>query len=540
MHQGKCQDGWSLKRAGCRGAAGALVVFLAVVAGSIRGAPPAVLSVSASQPVLEEPAPFPHVLDNKVYPLPVGPILKKIPKLLNLQENLSMAEPAVAAAVEENPIDLGTALRLAEAENPGIAIGRQAIQEALAKQLQAQALILPTLRAGINYHLHDGVLQTAAGEIRHVDERSLYFGGGARTLAAETVAFPAVQFFGHLGDAYFAPLAARQQVNASRARADAVANVVLLDVVKSFLNLLRAEGDLAALVQSEKEMNLIVQTTAAFAKLGQGRDADARRARTQALLLHTQKQGAEERLAVAAAQLARLLHLDPSVRLRTPAVAIALVELVDERQSLEQLLPLALASRPELAANQAEIARTQTLVRQETMRPFLPTISVGYSAGAFGGGTNRADLVPIHPQFGRIDSRTDFDVIAYWTLQNMGAGNRAVQNLREAQRNLADIEQVRLINLVRREVAAALVLTQSHRRQVTIAQARLESAEKGFREDYLRIRGGPRLGLPIEVINSMDRLVQARLEFIAALTDFNLAQFRLFVALGQNPLAGNH
>ena len=61
------------------------------------------------------------------------------------------------------------------------------------------------------------------------------------------------------------------------------------------------------------------------------------------------------------------------------------------------------------------------------------------------------------------------------------------------------------------------------------------SAEKGFRLDYLRIRGGPRLGLPIEVLNSMDRLVQARLDFIAALADFNQAQFQLFVALGQNP-----
>src|SRR5207247_1099107 len=112
------------------------------------------------------------------------------------------------------------------------------------------SLILPSLRAGINYHLHDGVLQTAAGEIRHVDERSLYFGGGARALAAETVAFPAVQFFSHLGEAYFAPLAARQQVSASRARADAVVNFVLLDVAGRFLDLIRAEGDLAALVQS--------------------------------------------------------------------------------------------------------------------------------------------------------------------------------------------------------------------------------------------------------------------------------------------------
>jgi outer membrane protein TolC len=506
-----------------------------LVTAPIQSAPPVLLGVSEAQPIEEGPAPRATTGPN-VYPLPINPILEQVPKIPDLQENLAQAPLAVVLPAHEDLVDLSTALRLAEADNPGIAISRQAIQQALAQQLQAQSMILPTLRAGINYHLHDGVLQTSGGEIRHVDERSLYFGGGARALAAETVGFPAVQFFSQLGDAYFAPLAARQQVSASQARADAVANVVLLDVVGRFLDLVRAEGDLAALLQSEKEMNLIVQTTAAFAKGGQGRDADARRARTEALLLHSRKQAVEERLAVAAAELARLLHLDPSVRLRSPARTIALVALVDDRQPLEQLLPLALANRPELAAIQAEIARAQTLVRQEKVRPFLPTVSVGYSAGAFGGGTNRSDLVPVHPEFGRIGSRTDFDVIAYWTLQNMGAGNRAVQNLRQSQRNLADIEQVRLVNQVRREVAAALVLAQARRREVAVAEARLESAEKGFRLDYLRIRAGPRLGLPIEVINSMNRLVQARLDFIAALADFNQAQFQLFVALGQRPM----
>ncbi len=474
-------------------AAGILFIFC-LLSAPILGAPPATLSVSETQPLpIEEPGPPPRTTGPKVFPLPIDPILKQQPKMPNIQENLAQAPNAVLPAEQENLIDLSTALRLAEGDNPAIAIGRQAVEEALARQLYARSQLLPAVRAGINYHLHNGNLQTSSGEIRQVDERSLYFGGGAGALGSSTVPFPMVQLISHLGDAYFEPLAARQKVQASRARADAVAHVVLLDVANRFLDLLRAEGDLATLSQSEKEMNLIVQTTAAFAKLGQGRDADARRARTQALLLHTQKQGAEERLAVAAADLARLLHLDPSVRLRIPAKTIALVELVDERQTLEQLLPLALSARPELAALQAELAHAQTRLRQETLRPFLPTLAIGYSAGAFGGSTNRSDLVPIHPQFGRIGARTDFDAIAFWTLSNLGAGNRAVQNLRQAQRNLADIEQVRLVNQVRREVASSLALAQSRRRQVAIAQARLDSAENGFRLDYLRIRGGPRL-----------------------------------------------
>ena len=46
---------------------------------------------------------------------------------------------------------------------------------------------------------------------------AIYAGAGARTLAAETVAIPGLRIFSHLGDALFAPLAARQIVCARTA-----------------------------------------------------------------------------------------------------------------------------------------------------------------------------------------------------------------------------------------------------------------------------------------------------------------------------------
>jgi hypothetical protein len=42
-------------------------------------------------------------------------------------------------------------------------------------------------------------------------------------------------------------------------------------------------------------------------------------------------------------------------------------------------------------------------------------------------------------------------------------------------------------------------------------------------------------GLPIEVLDSVDLLVTARLAAIQAAIGFNQAQVRLFVALGQAP-----
>jgi outer membrane protein TolC len=43
------------------------------------------------------------------------------------------------------------------------------------------------------------------------------------------------------------------------------------------------------------------------------------------------------------------------------------------------------------------------------------------------------------------------------------------------------------------------------------------------------------VGRPIEVLNSARLLASGRQEFVLALTRFNQAQLRLFVALGQPP-----
>src|SRR5258708_2285087 len=57
-------------------------------------------------------------------------------------------QPQSIPPASEYPIDLTTALRLAEAENPLIAEARQRVGEALALQLRANVLMLPTLNAG--------------------------------------------------------------------------------------------------------------------------------------------------------------------------------------------------------------------------------------------------------------------------------------------------------------------------------------------------------------------------------------------------------
>ncbi len=443
-------------------------------------------------------------------------------------------ESIVPAAIEERLIDLPTALQLAEAENPTIALGRQAIVEAVGLRTAARGLLLPTLNAGTNYHLHQGVLQTSYGEIRNLNSQSLYVGGGARTLAAETVAVPAVRIFSHLGDALFAPLAANQIVNSRSADSVAIQNATLLTVVERYLELAMAESSLDAIHQGEDSMRFIVLSTAAFARIGQGREGDFNRARTEALLLHAEEQALQEEVAVASADLSRVLHLDPSIRLRTQPGALEIVQLIDPAYRLEDLVRMAQEARPELAARAADIAAADYRVRQENTRPFFPVVSVGFSGGAFGGGSNRQDLgVPAFWQtFG---GRTDFDVMALWSLQNLGMGNMSLQRRSRAEREQAIAARGLVANRVAREVGDAYARVEAARRQLVFARQRLASAVVGAREELERTRGGE--SLPIESINSVNLLGQAGRALVEAIGSYDLAQFQLFVAIGQTPHA---
>jgi outer membrane protein TolC len=463
-------------------------------------------------------------------PQPANGTNRPIPEAIKHPEVGLEPEEVIPVTGQEYPVDLSNVLQLAQTQNPSIALGREAIQEALALQLQARGMLLPSLNAGTMYHLHQGPLQQTNGQILKLEEQSIYFGGGDWTVGSQTVAVPAVHLFAHVGDAYFAPLVAAQVVASRMASSRAIENTSLLDITGRYLALVGAEGELYAIRQSEQGLMQVVKATSAFAQAGQGRVGDANRARSQALLLHAQEMQAQENLAVAAAELSRTLSLDPSVRLRTAAGMIEVVHLVDPSYRLEDLVSMALRARPESAAAAADISAADYRLQAERARPWLPVISVGFSAGGFGGGGSQGGDGALFQNTG---GRTDFDVFAVWTLQNLGLGNAALQKQQRANRDDAVARRGLVLNQIGREVADAFVLSERRQQELDFAMRRLKTAADGAREEIARTRGGE--ALPLEAINSVNLLTDARQELVRAIVAYDLAQFQLFVAVGQTP-----
>ena len=464
-----------------------------------------------------------------------------------------MVTPTLPTPEKVLPITLRDSLSIAGVENPVINIAEQAVRASLAVQLQARALLLPNVNVGVNYDLHSGPVQASFGGIRKVDRQAVNYGLGVYTVAAETIKIPGLWVNTPLANALYEPLVARQVVANRRFRATATRNDILLDVATAYLALLGAEGRLAVIRQSEEDFKEVVRLTRSFAKVGQRREGDAQRAEAGALALEFQEKRAQEEVAVASADLAQLLNLDPSTRLQTGDVPIQVVQFVDPKTPLPQLLEIAVRNRPEVLAAAANVRARQIRVRQEKTRPLLPLLVMGFSADDFGGGavaSTNGNVFNPHtgfvsgaaspetggqtvPKFGRITGRTDIDVIAFWTLQNMGFGNIAHVRQRRAELGQAEAEQMRVMNAVAREVSEAYNLSAEHFRSIEIERRRILEASNGFQRDLRRIIGGE--GYPIEVLNQARRLTSARQALLEAVIGFDRAQFQLFVALGQPP-----
>ena len=442
--------------------------------------------------------------------------------------------PPSILARDLRPIDLHTALQLANVQNPELNIARRRIVEAAALRQLAAAYFLPSINPGLNYDSHTGNLQQSNGNILSVDRSALYVGAGANAIAAGTVSIPGVYYAGNVGYGLYLYLASKQVVRQREFESVAVRNQMFLQVTTAYSELLRGEGRRAASIQARDEAREIARLTAAYARAGQGRVADANRAATVLATWESRIQAAEAELLTASARLCQLLNLDPAIRLHPTDAVVVPQPIVPDPVPLCELIALGLLRRPELAAQRAAIEAALLNLGGAKILPFSPNFLLGFSAGGFGGGSNL-----VRPIFGGFGGREDLDVVVFWTIQNLGLGNVALIKVADARLQINQFQQVELLNMVRADIAEAYARTHARYAQISTYEEAVRSGYLSFHEDLERTRlvgaARPRDVLPIELLNSFLLLADARLDYLDAIVDYNESQFAMYVALGQPP-----
>ncbi|RPI76810.1 MAG: TolC family protein, partial [Planctomycetaceae bacterium] len=419
-------------------------------------------------------------------------------------------------------VDLPYVLQLVEGQNPQVLYARERIQEALAKVDRADALWLPTIRAGVNWNKHEGRIQDVAGKVIDTSRGSYFTGLGADAVGAGSPRVPGLLAQFHLADAIFEPRIAERGADARQFGSQATLNDTLLETALAYLELLKAHQELAIAHETQQNTQQLVELTGNYARTGQGVAADDDRARAELAVRDNDVVRAEEGIAVSSAQLAQRLSLDPSIRLEPVEPTIVPIEMQSLEQPLPELVASGLMHRPEVSENRSLAAEAAEKLRREKYASLVPSVVLGLSYGGLGGGFGSS--------FVNFGDRLDVDAIAFWEIRNLGFGERAARCEADSRLQQARFREMAVLDRISREVVEAYTQVESRRRQLAIAESGINAAQSSHERNLQRIRNLQ--GLPLETLQSIQALAQARREYLRVVTSYNEAQFRLQRALG--------
>jgi len=479
------------------------------------------LPLEAQEPLPEALPPLPAVC-NDCRDVLHGPIHS----VSEAAATLPAAEPQ--GADRPLPINLATALRLAGARPLIIAAAESSVQLAEAELAKAKVLWLPSFNIGTGYYRHDGGTQGQSGNF-YINSKDAFFAGAGLTARVATA------------DALFAPLAARQILRSRASDVQTARNDALLAVAVAYFDVQQARGRLAA-TRDVVEKALALGKRIDLERASIARPTDLHRARALLAGFEDAIATAREQWGLASADLTRVLRLDPTATVSPLEAPNLRVTLIAPQVALDTLIPIGLTGRPELASQQALVQAALVRIRQERMRPLVPSLILQGSPGPSGPGGYLMGGVfasGAHGDGNPSVAREDVSVGLVWELQNLGLGNRALVRERRAEQQQLLVELFRIQDQVAAEIARAHVQVQS-------ATARVTTAERGLREAELAYAGSlDELGKvdrkgdvevqvrrAFEVIDALRSLSTAYETYFLSINDYNRAQFRLYRSLG--------
>jgi outer membrane protein TolC len=428
------------------------------------------------------------------------------------------------------PINLATALRLSDARPLIVAMAQARTWVAEAELTQAKVLWIPTLNIGFDYIRHDGGGPDFNKGVLTAPSTNFFYGGVGLTGAPFGLIYTT--------DAIYQPLAARQTLNSRQWDIQTAKNDALLQTADAYFMVHRYRGSYAGALYTLERGNAVLVRIAA-----QSRDLipkyEVDRIRNMLADIQQQAATARQQWRVYSARLTKVLRLDPRAVVEPLEHDHVQITLIDPARSLDELMAIALANRPELAARKALVEAAEVRVRQEKARPFIPMVALNgfqtplemFQAGIFGLGPNTS--------LNQWTGRADISVQPVWQLQNLLIGNLAQIKAQRGNESLAIIDFFDAQDMVAEEVNEAQARLQA-------AAVRVVQADRALRTGIITLNGSiegmeqtSRFGdvlvpiaRPQEAVYALQLLKKAFDEYFTTVSDYNRAQFELFHALG--------
>ena len=409
------------------------------------------------------------------------------------------------------PIDLATTLRLAGADNLSVKIAKEKLAEARAEADVAREKLFPWITVGTSLRQHENNIQTVEGRIIDADKRSFSAGVG---LNAQW----------DFGEVYYQKLAAQQRARAEEAALTTQRQNTVTDAALAYYELLRATATIAIATDALELSSRHHAQLVASASAGVTFAGDVQRVATARARNETAVQQAREQARIAAARLAELLKLDPTVEL-TPATAELIpTTLVPATTDLGALVARALAARPELTQADARLAALREQHNGARNAPLIPVVSASANIGGLGGDTG------LRSWSRGFDNSNDYGVGLSWRIGPGGLFDRSRVRSSEARLHRGELELEQTRDAIRRQVVEFHARATSLSAQLTSLRTALDSAEKTAQ--LSRERRAQSVSGVLEDLIAEEELTRARRDYVTAVASFDQAQHALLRTLG--------
>ena len=404
-------------------------------------------------------------------------------------------------------IDLKTALEMGGANNLTIKKYELQRQLALAKISEANSWWLPEIYAGIMVHQRWGSAMNGDGRFfTDISRQNLWAGVGAN---------------GHwkLGEGIYDAKLADIRSKAIQFQREATKNEVLLEIINAYYGFLSGQLKIETYALLINQSDTIAQQLKLQVDAGLGYQSDWLLARSNIKHLQVEQLNAQKEIVEKMARLIGLLNLPPNTQLISDEKIITPIELVAENEQLNDLNN-AYAKRPEIKYMdfQRQVLETEKEGLKKSMT--LPELSLGVFGASFG------DLV--EPQY----PTAEINAAVRWRvpLELVLDKHKGPYKKLDAQLQIQQFETELFKNKINEEIAAAKWMMEATTEQMTIAQEGSELAQEAYRQSIERQKLGT--ARPYEILQAQEMYMQSQLDYLQAVSAYNKAQYRMYVALG--------
>lgn len=406
-------------------------------------------------------------------------------------------------------IDLATALRLAHAQNLDVKIAQERLDEARANHDNALWQFFPWISPGIGVRRHEGRTQAVDGTLLDVDKQSAAVGA---TVTAQL----------DIGDTIFKTLATKQLANAASQAFDAQEQDATLNAAQGYFELLKAKSLVGVVRDALQTSQQYASQLHAAVAAGIVFKGDELRAQTQTERYRVTLSQTLEQQRIAAARLAQVLHLDPTIELIPADAELVPITLVETSGDLSALVRQALDARPELKQNQALVAAAREAKRGAVYGPLIPSLGVQAFLGEFGGGQGDAS--------GNYADSRDYYVGLSWRIGPGGLFDFSRIDASQARLDAAELTVLKSSDDIARQVVEIYTRVRSLSEQIAASRQNLAVASETLRLTRERKQLG--VGIVLEDIQAQQELVRGRGEYLTVIAEFNKTQYALSRMLG--------